>query len=249
MTTVSVHSAKLRSACRAWAQRSKTTPSSSQTPIVSTNRAAPQGCRNTRRARDRADARSEVLEVAVPAQAVVDVEPDKPEDEQAADDGAGGDAGGRLARQGDAEHEEEDDERGGVEDALGHDRPENLAALGVRAVAEQEDAQHLAAASGQHRVAHVADGRDGHGVLELVLDLGVAQDHVPAPAADERGHGVDGDCGENEQQAGGALRKVRRLLLRGPPHAAAERHHRDGDREDRTAVLGELAMPQHGGSV
>ena len=87
-------------------------------------------------------------------------------------------------------------EHGGVEQALGDHRGEDLPPPRGRAAAEQADAQDLAAAHRQHVVAHVADERQPVGVGALVRDPGQAQDAVPAEAAHAERHAVDADGAE-----------------------------------------------------
>ena len=135
---------------------------------------------------------------------------------------------------------EQQRERGDVEHALGHDRPEDLTAPRPRPVAHHQDAQDLAAARRQHRVAHVADDRDADGVGGLVLDRGVPQDHVPAPAAGERLDRVDDDGRADERPPAGVAREGRRLLLEGPADDAGQGDEGDED-ADRTLGVPSLA--------
>src|SRR4051812_14260080 len=63
------------------------------------------------------------------------------------------------------------------------DGAQYLLAARAAALAQQQDPQHLATARRQDGLAHVADDRHSIGVGSLVVDLGAAQDRVPAPAA------------------------------------------------------------------
>ena len=158
------------------------------------------------RARDRPHLLVEALEAPAPAQREVAGERDPARHERDRSHRGGPLAGGGVRDAGPREHGEQRREHGGVEDALGEDRAEDRAPLGGRARAEDRDPQHLAAARGQHVVAHVADERQPVGVGALVRDLGQAHDPVPAPAAGGERERVDPERGD---QPAGSRRRSR----------------------------------------
>ncbi len=194
------------------------------------------------RARHRAHLLVELREVPAAPQREVGGERDPTHDEP-----GGGDRGGPLTDGGvcDVEPREDREQRGehaGVEDALGDDRAEDRAPLGGRARAEDRDPQQLAAARGQHVVAHVADEREPVGVGPPVGDLGQPHDAMPAPAAGRQGDRVDTQRAHEPQVAAEAVGELRRVLLGHPPGDRGQRDHRD---DDGRAALELRARPVH----
>ena len=144
------------------------------------------------RARDRAHLLVERLEVPAAAQREVAREREAAEHEP-----AGGDRGGPLARPGRAATPTHVSTANSAASTAASSmrsamiEPRIVRRLRGRARAEDRDPQHLAAARGQHVVAHVADEREPVGVGALVRDLGQAHDPVPAPAAGGQRERVD----------------------------------------------------------
>jgi hypothetical protein len=106
---------------------------------------------------------------------------------------------------------------------LGYHGAEDLPPAGAAALAEEPDLQQLAAARGQHVVAHVRHEREAVGVARAVRHAGEPQDPVPAPAAQRERAAAqeqrEGQPGEADPGPG----QARRVLARDPPRDRGER--------------------------
>ncbi len=91
------------------------------------------------------------------AAARVERQRDRADGQTRGGDGCCPSAARRAGHAREGERREQDREHGGVEQPLGDHRAEDLAPAGGRARAEEPDLEQLAAARGQHVVAHVAD--------------------------------------------------------------------------------------------
>jgi hypothetical protein len=134
----------------------------------------------------------------------------------------------RQVERGD-EHEEDEAERGRVEDPLGDERADHAGRGRARAARAEERLHEVARARREGVVAHVADRRERVRVAARHVGAAVVQQRAPALAAQERGERVQREAGAERGERGAGRRQVRQRLARRPPHDRRERGGRDGD--------------------
>ena len=164
-------------------------------------------------------------------------EPDRGEE----DDAALGDLG--VANEHEDDGHEHERERDRVEQPLRDDRSEHVALAGRGDGGEEEGAQHVAASRREHVVPHVADRRQPVGVGPAGVDLGAADDPVPALGARQRGEAVEPERRDQRERVVARTGELRRLLARGPPDDGAERDDRHGDLRGQDAPFHRQGNP------
>ena len=190
----------------------------------------------------------EALEAPGDPQPQVDAHRRERDHDQAGRDVGGRAAGGRVRDVERGQQREQQDQRAGVERALGQHGAEDRAPAGAAAIGEHEDPHQFAAARGQHVVGHVADRRQPVGVRPLVANRAEAQDRVPPEAAGRRGPERQHRRDHQQRPTVSAVRELRRLvLLERPVDAAGERSDRDDEADDRAQPRGrarnEIGLP------
>ena len=176
---------------------------------------------------DGADRGGEALEAALAPEAQVDRESDGRGQQHGRRRRGAAAASRHRLDAGPGEDDRQDEQDGGVEDALHDHGAEHLPPPGRRARAEQDDLEQLAAAGRQDVVAHVADQRERERITPPVRDRGVAQDPVPAPAAHGEVAGDHAERGAEPRPPGGRVGQARSALARDPPGDRRQRDDRD----------------------